>query len=233
MPKFFHADRSVKLPSEMLGTYLLVFFGAGSVIVSAMLGFSSLETIVLAAVVFGTVVAAVILSLGPLSGAHINPAITVGSVLSGRFDSSLLLPYVSFQFLGGLLAGLSLRLVLGSLGPIASLGSSQLATGITPVEGVVLETSGTFVLTLTALAATSFVKSPFRQSLLVGITLLLLILLIGPLTGASFNPARSFGPSVFSGYFQNQPVYYVGPLVGASCAGLTFRRAKKSMDGKE
>ena len=216
----------------MLGTYLLVLIGPGSIIVASLLSLSPVEALGLVAAAFGFTVATVILFLGRFSGAHINPAITVGSTLSGTFDRDLLLPYVSFQIAGGLLAGLSLRLVLGSLGPVASLGSTKLAAGVTPVQGVLLEIAGTFILTMSALTASSYVKTSFRRAILVGGTLLVLILFIGPLTGASFNPARSLGPSLFSGYLDNQAAYYIGPVVGAAGAGLTFRRVRESYGRK-
>jgi len=232
MRRPFRSGGGARLLSEMLGTYLLVLLGPGSLVVASLMGLPSFEALVLVGVVFGGTVALVILIFGRISGAHINPAITVGSTLSGDFEPALLLPYVSLQIVGGLLAALSLRLVLGSLGPVASLGSTKLAPGVTPVEGAALELGGTFVLTIAALVASSYVQTSFKKSLLVGGTLLLLILLIGPLTGASFNPARSLGPSLLSGYLQNQSVYYVGPLIGAACAGLTFRGARKSLGRK-
>lgn len=214
--------------SEMLGTYALVFFGPGSVVVASLLSLTSSQTLVFVAAVFGSTVAIVILALGLFSGALINPAITVGSTLAGLLKRGLFLPYVLFQIAGGLLAGLSLKLAFGALGSGTNLGSTRLAIGVTPVEGVVLEMAGTFVLTLSALAAASFVKGPTKQAVLVGGTLFVLILFIGPLTGASFNPARSLGPSLFSGYLTNQLIYYVGPILGAACAGLIFGVVKKS-----
>lgn len=136
------------------------------------------------------------------------------------------------QIAGGLLAGLSLKIALGALGPNATLGSTELALGVTPIEGIALEVTGTFVLTLSVLLASSYIRSRYSQALLVGCTLLLLILMIGPFTGASFNPARSLGPSVFSGYFDDQWVYYIGPVAGAVFAGLTFRQVKETHGSK-
>jgi MIP family channel proteins len=216
--------------SEMFGTYLLVLIGPGSIVITSSLGLPWLEMLAVVAIAFGGIVAVVILSLGRFSGAHINPAITIGRTLAGSFNSELVLPYVAFQIAGALLAGFSLRIALGALEPITALGSTKLALGVSTIEGTILEIIGTFVLTLSALVATSYVKTPLRQALLVGGTLLVLVLLIGPLTGASFNPARSLGPSIFSGYFNNQLVYYVGPLSGAAVAGLAFRQVRSSFD---
>jgi len=179
------------------------------------------------AAVFGGTVASVILVLGRFSGAHINPAITVGSTLAGLLKRELFLPYLSFQVAGALLAGLSLKIAFGSLGSSTNLGSTQLASGISPIEGVALEVAGTFFLAMAALTAASYLKNPIEQALLVSVALFVLILFIGPLTGASFNPARSLGPSLFSGDLSGQVVYYIGPVAGAAGAGLVFGVLRK------
>jgi len=216
----------------MLGTYLLVFFGPGSVVAASLWGLTSVETLLFVAAVFGCTVASVILVLGRFSGAHINPAISVGSAVAGLLKRELFLPYLAFQVAGALLAGLCLKIGYGAGGLGAHLGSTELAAGITPIEGVALEIVGTFFLTLSALTAASFVKSPVKQAALVGGTLFVLILLIGPLTGASFNPARSFGPSLLSGDLSGQLIYYVGPIIGAASAGLIFGALRKSYGEK-
>lgn len=212
----------------MLGTYLLVFLGPGSMVLSNLLGLTKIEALVFVAAVFGATVTGAILLLGRLSGANINPAVTVGSTLAGISKRGLFAPYVISQVAGGLLAGLTLKLAFGSLGSATSLGSTKLAAGVSPIEGIVLEIAGTLVLVVSALAAASFLKSPLKQAVLVGGTLFVLIIFIGPFTGASLNPARSLGPSVFSGYLDNQAVYYIGPLIGGACAGLIFRGVRSS-----
>jgi aquaporin Z len=221
------ADRTRRCLAEMLGTYLLVFLGPGSIVLVAYLGFPAAGSLVFVAGVFGGTVAGVILLLGRFSGANINPAVTIGSTVAGTSRRGLLLPYLAFQASGAILAGLTLRAVFGNLASSASLGSTKLAAGISPTEGAALEVVGTFLLVASALVAGSFLTSPGRQAILVGGTLFLLILLIGPLTGGSFNPARSLGPSLFSGYFRDQLVYYVGPVLGGFCAGLAFQAAMK------
>ena len=201
---------------------MLVFLGPGSVVLASLLGMGPTESLLFVAAVFGGTVAAMIRLLGWTSGANINPAVTLGSTLAGISDSDLLFPYVLFQVAGSLLAGLTLALVFGSLGSATSLGSTKLAPGVSPAEGVALEIVGTFILVTSALLAGSFLRSSLKQALLVGGTLFVLILFIGPLTGASLNPARSLGPSIFSGYFDDQPIYYIGPAIGGACAGLIF-----------
>ena len=216
--------------SEMTGTYLLVLIGPSSVVVVSLFGFlSPFEALTLVALTFGMTVSAVIMLLGRRSGAHINPAITIAASLGGDFQPKLVLPYVTFQTVGGLLAGLSLWIAFGSLHSVSNLGSTKLALNLTPIEGVVIEMLGTFMLAFSALSATTIVRGRVRQGILVGSTLFVLVLLIGPLTGASFNPVRSLGPSLFSGYFAYQYVYLVGPIVGAMGAGLIFRAMKSHL----
>ncbi|HKT22479.1 MAG TPA: aquaporin, partial [Nitrososphaerales archaeon] len=122
--------------AELLGTYLLVFVGPGSVIVASLLHMAALESLAFVAAVFGGTVAAVILVLGRFSGAHINPAVTVASMAGGQLRRGLFVPYILFQLVGGLAAGLSLRLGFGATDLGANLGSTSLASGVSPVEGV-------------------------------------------------------------------------------------------------
>ena len=201
---------------------------ASVILVSAAPGVSAVEQLALVALVFGGTVATIILLFGGRSGAHVNPAITVASALAGAHKRNLVLPYLSFQIMGGLLAGLSLRVVFNGLASSAHLGSTGLAGGISTVEGVSLEVLGTFLLALSALSAGHFLKSRPAQAALVGSTLFFLIVAIGPLTGASFNPARSLGPALFSGDMAGQLVYWVGPLVGAGIAGLIFGQLRET-----
>lgn len=221
-------DYRRKFLSEMLGTYLLVLLGAGSVVLAPLVPhLSAFEQLAVIALVFGLTVASIIIVLGKHSGAHINPAITVASAIAGKLKRELVFPYVAFQLLGALLAGLSLDIVFRGLVSSAHLGSTTLGSGISQMEGVSLEVAGTFVLAAAALTAGHFIKRPMAQAALVGGTLFLLIIALGPLTGASFNPARSLGPALFSGYLSGQLVYWVGPLVGAGLAGLLFAVLRK------
>jgi len=208
--------------SEFLGTYILVLFGVGSIIISGSVN-SAARSVFVAFVFSGTVSLAVLL-FGKHSGAHINPAVTLAHVFARKIKNGLMLPYITFQALGAILAALSLRLFFLNQTVIpADLGSTELAIGVTPILGIFLETIGTFLLCLTALTATLYVRQPWRQALLVGVTLFTLILLLGQLTGASFNPARTIGPALASGHWNNILVYLIGPLMGASLAAVPFR----------
>src|SRR2546426_948078 len=105
--------------------------------------------------------------------------------------------------------------------------STTLAVGLSPIMGVLLEAIGTFTIATSALIVSTKIKTRRNQAILVGATLFILILLIGPFTGAGFNPARSLGPALASGNPDNLYVYLAGPMMGASTAGLLFRRVRK------
>jgi len=208
--------------AEFLGTYLLVLFGAGSVILGSVLkGFGAL---VFVAGIFGGTVALAILLLGKHSGAHINPAVTIAHAFTKRTRTDLILPYLCFQGLGAVVAALTLRVFfLNQQVFPADLGSTELARGVNPLYGIAIEAIGTFFLCSAALTATFYVRRPIWQAALVGGSLFLLILLCDPVTGASFNPARSVGPALWSWHWANEYVYLIGPLLGAVFAALLFR----------
>jgi MIP family channel proteins len=218
--------------AEFVGTYMLVVIGPASVIVTSLVpSLGSAEALGIIALTFGGVVGFLILVFGEHSGAVFNPAITLGAILGRVLRSRYLAPYLFFQLSGGILAGATLREVFLVDGKHAALGSTKLANGVNPLLGISLEAAGTFFLTFAALLASVQIKERRYQALLVGGTLFVLILLIGPLTGAGFNPARSLGPSLASGYLQNLYVYILGPILGALIAGLIFRWKRRN-DGE-
>lgn len=209
--------------SELVGTYLLVVIGPASIIATSAFSVAEPLALCMVALAFGGIVSVVILGLGRYSGSIINPAITLAAASANLLRKELVVPYLVFQTLGGILAGFTLRLLFLSTGDPTRLGSTMLAGGISPGLGIVLEAAGTFMLSSSALIATTRIKQTRFQALLVGATLFVLILFIGPLTGAGLNPARSLGPSLASGYFSDLYVYLLGPIAGGMVAGLLFR----------
>jgi MIP family channel proteins len=200
------------------------------VIISSVInGFSALLFV---AGIFGGTVALVILLLSKHSGAHINPAVTFAHAFTRRTRNNLIVPYICFQGLGAIVGGLTLRVFFLSRTVFpADLGSTELARGVNPLYGIGIEAIGTFFLCSAALTATFYVRKPIWQAILVGGTLFFLILLFGPLTGASFNPARSLGPALWSWHWGDEYVYLVGPLLGAVFAAQLFNlveNARKS-----
>lgn len=188
--------------AEALGTFALVFFGPGAAVVQAQTG--ALGHLGVAAV-FGLTVAAVIAALAPISGAHINPAATLALLLAGRFPLGRALPYVAAQLLGAVAAAFLLLALFGRGG---NLGVT-LPTGSVS-QAFTLEAVLTFFLLLVAL----------RSGLpwVVGGVVALEAAMGGPITGASMNPARSFGPALASGIWTAHWLYWLAPLLGAALA---------------
>jgi len=210
--------------SELLGTYLLVLVGPGTVAaVSLAQGISTFEALVIIGFAFGATVALVILLLGRISGAHINPAITLAHTVAGKTTLEMFLPYISSQALGGLLGAFTVKLMFSQFGSPADLGATKLANGVSLPVGTLLEAAGTFVLAMSGFLASLRVHKKPREATLIGSTLFFIILALGPLTNASLNPARSLGPALASGYLTNLYVYWIGPLAGGLIAGLVYR----------
>jgi MIP family channel proteins len=219
-----HASRRARCLSELLGTYLLVLVGPGTVAaVSLVQGITAFEALVIIGFAFGATVGLVILLLGRISGAHINPAITLAHTIAGKMTLEMFLPYISFQVLGGLLGAFTLRLIFSQLGSSADLGATKLASGVSVPVGILLETGGTFVLATSGFLASLKIHKKPGEATLIGATLFVIILALGPLTNASLNPARSLGPALATGYFTNLSVYWIGPLAGGLIAGVVYR----------
>jgi MIP family channel proteins len=190
------------------------------------------EALLIIGFAFGATVAIVILLLGRISGAHINPAITLAHTIAGKTSLEMFLPYVSFQVLGGLLGAFTVKLIFSQLGSSVDFGATKLASGVSVPVGILLETGGTFVLAMSGVLASSRIHKKPGEALLIGSTLFVIILALGPLTNASLNPARSLGPALATGYFTNLYVYWIGPLAGGLIAGLAFRFFERAKLGK-
>jgi aquaporin Z len=214
---------STALVAELIGTFALVFIGAGAVA----LGIGGL---VGAAFAHGLVIVGFAYAYGHISGTHINPAVTLGVWLGGEMSAGRALAYMAVQMIGGGLAGFALCYALGSAE--TGLGLTALARGlevggttidVTPAMGVMIEAILTFFLVNAVLNAGISGKATSIAGLAIGLTLTFCILMGGPLTGASLNPARSFGPALVTGHFQDFWVYLVGPFVGGAVAALLYR----------
>lgn len=212
---------------------MLVLIGPGTIAsISLAQGIPPFEALLIIGFAFGATVALVILLLGRISGAHINPAITLAHAVAGRTSWEMLLPYISFQVLGGLLAALTVKMVFSQYGSPADLGATKLASGLSPPVGILLESAGTFVLAMSGFLASLRIHKKRGEAVLIGSTLFFIILVLGPLTNASLNPIRSLGPALASGYLTNLYVYLIGPLAGGLIAGLLFRFFERSKVGQ-
>ena len=190
------------LTAEAIGTFALIFFGPGAAVVDAQthaLGHTGV------AVVFGLTVTVVIAALAPISGAHINPAATFALTLAGKFPRGRVVPYIAAQLVGATLAAFLLLALFGMKG---NLGVTIPAGSV--LQAFLLETVMTFFLFLVALRS----GLPWA----VGGIVALEAAMGGPITGASMNPARSFGPALASGIWTAHWLYWIAPLLGAALA---------------
>lgn len=217
-----HALRP-RLLAEFTGTFLLVFIGAGAIVVNELFGGPISHVGV--ALTFGLVVASVIYALGEVSGAHINPAVTLGFWWAGRFPRRDVLPYVSCQLLGAAAAS-GLLLLLFQQPAV----QGQTVPAGPAWQSFALETLLTFLLMLTIIAvATGAREKGVNAGLAVGGVVALAALFGGPVSGASMNPARSFGPALTSGAIGVLWIYLLAPVLGAALAVYGCR----AMRGRE
>jgi aquaporin NIP len=210
-----------RLAAEALGTFMLVFIGAGAVVVNAWAPGSVSNVGV--ALAFGFVILGAVYALGHISGAHFNPALTTGLWLSGRFPAADVAPYVGAQVGGATVAALLLRLFLG--------GAARAAATVPTLEvwracGVEAVLTFFLMLVVMAVATDARVASP-AAGLAVGLTIAFDALMGGPLTGASMNPARSLGPALVTGVWRAQWIYWLGPLAGAAAAVYLYEYLRK------
>lgn len=221
---------STSLLAEFIGTFALIFIGAGA----GALGLGGLVGVALA---HGLVIIGFAYSYGHISGTHINPAVTLGVWAAGKIDAGRAFSYIVFQIAGGIVGALALSWVLG--GTETGLGRTALASGlsvgnatitITPLVGLVLEAILTFFLVNAVMNAGISGKATIPGGLAIGLTLTFCILMGGPLTGASLNPARSIGPAVATGNFENLWLYLIGPALGGGLAGLLYKTVFEEHD---
>lgn len=205
------------LLTEFIGTFTLVFIGAGAVALTAQQGGS----LVGSAFAFGLVLMTIIYTWGTYSGAHVNPAVSFGFALAGRMNWGLMIGYWIAQLLGAIAAGALIAYFFGTEnGAGASVGS---LTYTDQWKAVLLEAILTFFLVITVLFVTRNPMLAIASGLAIGLVLTFDMLVGAPLTGASMNPARSLGPAIFSNNMSSYWIYVIGPLLGALVAALVYK----------
>lgn len=206
------------IAAEAIGTFILVFIGTGAVVVDRIsqgavthLGISS---------IFGAVVAALIYTLGHISGAHFNPAVTLAFWRSGFFPGRLVVPYIVAQCVGAIAASGLLRATFGN---VANLGAT-LPLADNWLQAFILETVLTFILMFVIFGSGLDRRAPIGfAGIAIGLTVMVEAAVMGPITGASMNPARSIAPALVAGLWQHHWVYWVAPILGAQLAGWVYR----------
>jgi MIP family channel proteins len=208
--------------AECISTFGLCFIGAGVIITNQMTnGAVGLLGIALA---HGLVLAVMVSAFGHVSGGHVNPAVTIGLLVGGKIGGGRAVGYIISQLVGGVIAGLLLRAIFPAAvwGP-ANLGTPGLAPNVSAGTGVLVELILTFFLVTAVYGTAVDEKAPKIGGFGIGLVLVFDILMGGPLTGASMNPARTFGPAVASGFWANHWVYWVGPILGGILAAVAYR----------
>ncbi|MBN00913.1 MAG: aquaporin [Planctomycetaceae bacterium] len=223
--------------AEFLGTFMLLFAGTGAIVVNH--AFGGVVTHVGVALTFGLVVLAIVYALGDVSGAHINPAVTLAFWVAGRFDFKHVVPFIAAQLLGAGVASLSLRLLFPD---DVTLGATLPNIGVW--QSVVLEIILTWFLMFVVLNVSTGAKEKgIMAGVAVGSVVALEAMFAGPACGASMNPARSFGPAIGAALFpvnavSVQPlyalwIYFVGPIIGAFLAVASFYLVRTGADSDE
>lgn len=202
--------------AEFVGTFALIFVGAGATIYQDVVG---------TALAHGLVIAVMASSVGFISGAHFNPAVTLGFLVTRRIAPTLAVWYWIVQFAAGTLAALLLNWVIPNAAPGShNLGVPSLANGTTGGGGVVIEAVLTFFLVWVIFATAADPRGAFKQiaGLAIGFTITLDILMGAGFTGAALNPARALGPELANWHWPDAWIYYVGPCCGAVIAAALY-----------
>lgn len=211
--------------AEGIATYCLVFFGPLSVMLSVVAfgdGLST-EAILMISFAHGSAIGLMVYAFGHVSGAHINPAVTIPMIITRKIGIADGIGYIVLQLVGAVAAAFTLKAVLPELGAAVNFGTQAPGELInsSATSAVGLEAIFTFFL-VTVIFMTAVHKKAAAgiQGISIGGMVFLLHIVGVPLTGASMNPARTFGPALASGFWEFHWVYWVGPIIGGIIAGL-------------
>jgi aquaporin Z len=201
-----------KYLAEFTGTYAIVFCGTGAIIINhqmqGVIGHAGI------AITFGLIVMSMIYTLGDISGAHLNPAVSIAFVLAGRFSAKQLLPYIGSQVAGALSASFTLKILF----PASELLGATIPAG-SAAQSFLLEFILTFFLMLVIInVATGSKEQGMFAGLAIGAVVALEAMFAGPICGASMNPARSLGPAIVSGHLEHLWIYVIATALGAAMA---------------
>jgi aquaporin TIP len=209
--------------AEAIGTFALTLVGAGSIIVSTISGVNG--GLVAIAFAHGLTLAIMVTATAAISGGHINPAVTLGFMVTKRISIKLGLLYWVFQVAGALIAGVALfALFPSALGTSVNYGTPAPSNGVTIPQAIILELIATFFLVMAVFGTLVDERAPRIGGFGIGLTVAFDILAIGPLTGAAMNPARAIGPAFLTSAIQYWYIYWVGPLIGGAIAALVYER---------
>ncbi|HEU4798336.1 MAG TPA: aquaporin [bacterium] len=208
--------------AEAIGALALIFLGAGSIIADQITG----GKVGVAGIAFahGLAIATMVAAAGHVSGGHFNPAVTLGFVATRRMPVSTGITYILAQLVGASVGGLLLTAVFPEAARIAvNLGTPALAPGVSAGTGIVVEAVLTFFLVFVIFGVAVDARGERAIApLAIGLVIVMDILGAGVLTGAAMNPARAFGPALFSGFWANHAVFWIGPSIGGVLASWVY-----------
>ncbi|XP_012223996.1 aquaporin AQPAn.G isoform X2 [Linepithema humile] len=215
----------VMLFAEVLGTFLLVLIGCASCI-----KWATTPNVLHIAFTFGLAVASLAQALGPISGCHVNPAVSFGLMVSGNCTFLKTVSYVVCQCCGAIAGSAVLKMMIPKTQIENGLGATMLGPGVSVAQGVVMEAIVTFLLVLVVHAVTDPKRTDTKgwAPLAIGLTIAVAHMAAVPITGSSMNPARTLGPAVVEDNYQDMWVYWVGPLIGGCVAGGVYRMALRA-----
>ena len=235
--------------AELIGTFVLVFLGTSAVVAAVLLnqgwespanntffvGFGVSDWVGIA-IVFGIALTVMIYTFGPISGAHLNPAVSIALWATKRLPTSDMLMYVLFQCVGASLASLAVVLIFGIRPTDVGLGATTMVADTTYAQAILCEALVTFILMLTIMGSAVDKRAPVGfAGLAIGLVVVGSIIAIGNVTGGSLNPARTFGPyiamsAVYGIHLWWQfPIYLFGPVIGATAAAFLYPNIPDSL----
>src|SRR5688572_20707294 len=214
-------SRLRRLAAELIGTFALVALGPGAAMVAAKTQAFGHSGVALA---FGLAVTLIVASSGHLGGAHVNPAVTIGFWSLQRFPARDVVPYVGAQCIGAIAAS---ALLVWLLGPVGNFGATVPAVSVS--RAFLIEMGYTGLLGFVIMGVATDERSPASVApFAIGATVFAGALVTGPLTGGSFNPARSLGPAVMGGVWTAHWLYWLAPITGMIAAMHAYRRLRGS-----
>jgi MIP family channel proteins len=218
-----------KLVAEFIGTFTLIFIGAGSICADEYLHAANQGGVGLLgiAVAHGLAIGIMVTAMGHISGGHFNPAVTIGFWVTRRLSTLDSILYWAAQLLGAAAAAYMLKFIVAeTVWSKVNLGTPGLAPDFTRTHAMALEAVTTFFLVLVVFATAVDAKGAFNKiaGFGIGLTITMDILFAGPFTGAAMNPARAFGPALAISHWDSHGVYWIGPLLGGVVAGFLYDR---------
>ena len=208
--------------AEFIGTFALVFVGGAAIMASQMS--QNTNGLLVAAFAHGLILALMVTATMRISG-HLNPAVTLGFLATRRIELVMAVVYIIAQLLAAAVAAYALKGIFpAEVAAATRLGGQSVSIELSSLQAIACEAIATFFLVFVVFGTAVDPQAPKVGGFAIGLTVAADILAIGPLTGASMNPARSFGPALVSGIFEGQAIYWIGPIVGGVLAALLYDR---------